>query len=36
MGPVFQWLVNEDNPRVETEDRVHNQGMTSPVSEADT
>ena len=29
-------LMNEENPRVETEDRAPNQGMTSPVSEAET
>ena len=28
--------MNEENPRVETEDRAPNQGMTSPVSEAET
>ena len=27
--------MNEENPRVETEDRAPNQGMTSPVSEAE-
>ena len=32
----FSWLMNEANPRVETEDRAPNQGMTSPVSEAET
>ena len=35
-GQYFSWLMNEENPRVETEDRAPNQGMTSPVSEAET
>ena len=34
-GWYFSWLMNEDNPRVETEDRAPNQGMTSQVSEAE-
>ena len=34
-GQYFCWLMNEENPRVETEDRAPNQGMTSPVSEAE-
>ena len=34
-GQYFSWLMNEENPRVETEDRAPNQGMTSPVSEAE-
>ena len=33
-GQYFSWLINEENPRVEIEDRAPNQGMTSPVSEA--
>ena len=28
--------MNDENPRVETDDRAPNQGMTSPVSEAET
>ena len=35
-GQYFSWLINEENPRVETDDRTPNQGMTSPVSEAET
>ena len=35
-GQYFSWLMNVENPRVETEDRAPNQGMTSPVSEAET
>ena len=31
----FSWLMNEENPRVETDDRAPNQGMTSSVSEAE-
>ena len=34
-GQYFSWLMNEENPRVETDDRAPNQGMTSPVSEAE-
>ncbi len=34
-GQYFSWLVNEENARVETEDRAPNQGMTSQVSEED-
>ena len=34
-GQYFSWLMNEENPRVETEDRAPNQGMTSPVGEAE-
>ena len=34
-GQYFSWLMNEENPRVETEDRAPNQGMTSPVSVAE-
>ena len=34
-GQYFSWLMIEKNPRVETEDRAPNQGMTSPVSEAE-
>ena len=35
-GQVFSWLMNKENPRVETEDRAPSQGMTSPGSEAET
>ena len=35
-GQYFSWPMNEENQRVETEDRAPNQGMTSPVSEAET
>ena len=35
-GQYFSWLVNEENPRGETEDSSPNQGMPSPVSEAET
>ena len=35
-GQYFSWLMNEENPRVETADRAPNQGVTSPVSEAET
>ena len=35
-GQYSSWLMNEEKPRVETEDRAPNQGMTSPVSEAET
>ena len=34
-GQYFSWLMNEENPRVETEDWAPNQGMTSPVIEAE-
>ena len=33
-GQYFSWLMNEEIPRVKTEGRAPNQGMTSPVSEA--
>ena len=35
-GQYFSWLMNEDNPRVETEEREPNQGMTAPINEAET
>ena len=35
-GQYFSWLMNEDNPRVETEERVPNQGLTAPINEAET
>ena len=34
-GQYFSWLMNEENPRVETEERAPNQGMTSPVSDTE-
>ena len=35
-GQYFSWLMNEDNPRVETEEREPNQGLTAPINEAET
>ena len=35
-GQYFSWLMNEENPRVETEEREPNQGMTAPINEAET
>ena len=35
-GQYFSWLMSEENPRVEIEDRAPNQGMPSPVSEVET
>ena len=35
-GQYFSWLMNEENPRVETEEREQNQGLTEPISEAET
>ena len=35
-GQYFSWLVNEENPRVETEEREPNQGLTAPINEAET
>ena len=35
-GQYFIWLVNEENPRVETEEREPNQGLTAPINEAET
>ena len=32
----FSWLMNEENPRVETEEREPNQGLTAPINEAET
>ena len=33
-GQYFSWLMNEENPRVETEEREPNQGLTAPINEA--
>ena len=35
-GQYFSWLMNEENPRVETEEREPNQGLTEPINEAET
>ena len=38
-GQYFSWLMNEENPRVETEEtqeREPNQGLTAPISETET
>ena len=35
-GQYFSWLMNEENPRVETEDREPKQGLTAPINEAET
>ena len=35
-GQYFSWLMNEENPRVETEEREPNQGLTAPINEAET
>ena len=35
-GQYFSWLMNEENPRVETEERETNQGLTAPINEAQT
>ena len=35
-GQYFSCLVNEDNPRVETEEREPTQGLTAPINEAET
>ena len=32
----FSWLMNEENPREETEERESNQGLTAPINEAET
>ena len=34
-GQYFSWLMNEENPRVETEEREPNQGLTAPINEAE-
>ena len=35
-GQYFSWLMNEQNPRVDTGESEPNQGMTAPINEADT
>ena len=35
MGPVFYWLMDEENPRVETEQRDVSKGMERTTSEKD-
>ena len=35
-GQYFSWLMNEENPRVETEEREPNKGLTAPINEAET
>ena len=35
-GQYFSWLMHEENPRVETDEREPNQGLTAPINEADT
>ena len=35
-GQYFSWLMNEENPRVETEEREPNQGLTAPINETET
>ena len=35
-GQYFSWLMNEENPRVETEEMEPNQGLTAPINEAET
>ena len=35
-GQYFSWLMNEENPRVETEEKEPNQGLTAPINEAET
>ena len=35
-GQYFSWLMNEENPRVETEEREPNQGLSAPINEAET
>ena len=35
-GQYFSWLMNEENPRVETEEREPNQGLTAPINVAET
>ena len=31
-GQYFSWLMNEENPRVETDKREPNQGLTAPIN----
>ena len=35
-GQYFSWLMNEENPRVEMEEREPNQGLAAPINEAET
>ena len=35
-GQYFSWLMNEENPRVETDEMEPNQGMTAPINVAET
>ena len=35
-GQYFSWMMNEENPRVETEEKEPNQGLTAPINEAET
>ena len=35
-GQYFSWLINEENPRVETDEREPNQRLTAPINEAET
>ena len=35
-GQYFSWLMNEENPRVETEKREPKLGLTAPINEAET
>ena len=35
-GQYFSWLMNEENLRVETEEREPNQVLTTPINEAET
>ena len=35
-GQYFSWLMNEENPRVEMEEREPNQVLTAPINEAET
>ena len=36
LGQYFSWLMNEENPRVETEEREPNQGLTAPINATET
>ena len=36
LGQYLSWLMKEENPRVETEEREPNQGLTAPINEAET
>ena len=35
-GQYVSWLMNEENPREETDERESNQGLTAPINEAET